>query len=70
MVNEFLAQGVVRLSKSPYASPAFLVPKSGGSYRMVVDYRKVNSEIVLIPIICPTSKKLSINLPMQLSFLC
>jgi len=35
MVNELLAQGVVRPSKSPYASPAFLVPKSGGSYHMV-----------------------------------
>jgi hypothetical protein len=46
MVNDLLEQGVVRTSKSPYASPAFLVPKSGGDFRMVVDYRKVNSKIV------------------------
>ena len=37
MVNELLEQGAVRPSKSPYSSPAFLVPKSGGEYRMVVD---------------------------------
>ena len=30
MVNELLEQGVVRPSKSPYASPAFLVPKRDG----------------------------------------
>ena len=35
MVNELLEQGVVRPSKSPYASPAFLVPKSAGGFRMV-----------------------------------
>jgi hypothetical protein len=45
MVDELLQQGVVRPSKSPYASPAFLVPKSGGQYRLVVDYRKVNAKI-------------------------
>jgi hypothetical protein len=41
-VDDLLKKGVVRPSKSPYASPAFLLPKSGGGYRMVVDYRKVN----------------------------
>jgi len=46
VVNELLEQGVVRPSKSKYACPAFLVAKGGGGFRMVVDYRKVNSEIV------------------------
>jgi len=46
MVNELLEQGVVRPSKSPYASPAFLVPKSVSGFRMMVDYRKVNSKIL------------------------
>jgi hypothetical protein len=27
-------------------SPAFLVPKSGGGFQMMVDYRKVNSKVV------------------------
>jgi hypothetical protein len=46
MVDSLLKQGVVRPSKSPYASPAFLVAKSWGGFRLVVDYRKVNSKIV------------------------
>ena len=46
-MNELLEQGVVRPSKSPYASPAFLIPKNGGSFRLVVDYRKVNTKVVL-----------------------
>jgi hypothetical protein len=33
-------------SKSQYAIPAFLMPKNDASYRIVVDYRKVNSKIV------------------------
>jgi hypothetical protein len=41
MVNELLEQGVVRTSKSPYGSPAFLVSKRDGGFRLVVDYRKV-----------------------------
>jgi hypothetical protein len=46
MVDNLLKQGVVRPSKSPYASPAFLVAKSGGGFRLVVDYRKITSKIV------------------------
>jgi hypothetical protein len=44
-VNELVEQGVVRPSKSQYASPAFLIPKNSGGFRLVVDYRKVNSKI-------------------------
>jgi hypothetical protein len=46
MVDELLEQGVVRLSKSPYVSPAFLVPKGGEGFGMVVDYRKMNAKVV------------------------
>ena len=46
LVDELLEQGVIRPSKSQYASPAFLVPKSGTGFRLVVDYRKVNSKFV------------------------
>jgi hypothetical protein len=45
VVGELLDQGVIRNSKSPYASPAFLIPKSGGGHRLVVDYRKVNAKV-------------------------
>ena len=44
-VEDLLQKGVVRPSKSPYASPAFLLPKPGGGYRMVVDYLNVNKKI-------------------------
>ena len=44
-VEDLFRKGVVRPSKSPYGSPAFLLPKPGGKYRMVVDYRKVNKNI-------------------------
>jgi len=44
-VEDVLQKGVVRPSKSPYASPAFLLPKSRGGYWIVVDYRKVNKKI-------------------------
>jgi len=53
MVNELLQQGVVRPSKSPYASPAFLVPKRDGGFRLV-DYRKVNSKVVFDSYPMPT----------------
>jgi hypothetical protein len=54
MVNELLEQGVVRPSKSPYASPAFLIPKNSGGSRLVVDYRKVNSKILFDSYPLPT----------------
>jgi len=46
LVNELLEQAGIKPSKSPYASPVFLVPKSGGVFRMLVDYRIVNSTIL------------------------
>ena len=51
-VNELLNEGIIRPSKSPYNAPVWIVPKkmdaSGGKkYRMVIDYRKLNS--VTIP---------------------
>jgi len=55
MVTELLAQGVLRPSKSPYASPAFLVPKNSGGMRLVVDYRKVNSKIIFDSYPLPTT---------------
>jgi hypothetical protein len=54
IVNELLEQGVIRPSKSQYASPAFLMPKGEGGFRLVVDYRKVNSKIVFDSYPMPT----------------
>jgi hypothetical protein len=46
IVQDLVEKGVVKKSYSQYASPAFLVPKPGGGYRMVVDYRLLNKKIV------------------------
>jgi len=43
-VEDLLQKRVVRPSKSSYASPEFFLPKSGGGYRMIVGYRKVNKK--------------------------
>lgn len=47
-VKELLEQGIIRPSRSPYNSPVWIVPKkmdaSGQKkFRMVIDYRKLNS---------------------------
>ena len=42
-VDELLAAGVIQESHSPWNSPMFLVGKKDGSYRPVIDFRKVNA---------------------------
>ncbi len=38
--------GVIQESRSPWNSSLFLVPKKGGSYRPVVDFRRVDDMTV------------------------
>jgi hypothetical protein len=42
-INELLRDGIIQKSRSPWASPAFAVPKAEGGYRLVVDYRLLNN---------------------------
>lgn len=41
-LEKMLAEGVIRDSKSPYASAVVLVKKSAGDWRFCIDYRQLN----------------------------
>ena len=41
-LNELLAKGYIRKSKSPYGAPVLFVDKKDGKLRMCVDYRALN----------------------------
>ena len=42
MIQEFLQAGLISESYSPYTAPACLVKKKDGTFRFVVDYKKLN----------------------------
>jgi hypothetical protein len=42
-IEAMLEAGIIVKSNSEYSSPAFLIPKKDGSFRMVIDYREINS---------------------------
>ena len=43
-VDEFLKKGWIQPSHSPWVSRGFLVPKPDGKWRLVIDYRYVNTQ--------------------------
>jgi hypothetical protein len=46
IIQELLNCGTIKPSSSPFASPALLVRKKGGTWRLCVDYRQLNSQTV------------------------
>jgi Reverse transcriptase (RNA-dependent DNA polymerase)/RNase H-like domain found in reverse transcriptase/Retroviral aspartyl protease len=46
IIAEMLNSSIIRPSTSPYASPALLVKKKDGSWRLCIDYRQLNSHTV------------------------
>lgn len=42
IVNEMLNNGIIQPSKSPWCNPYFLIKKKNGTYRFVLNYRKLN----------------------------
>ena len=57
-IREMLDLGIIRESKSPYASPVVIVKNSDGSNRVCVDYRKLNKRTVFDPEPMPTAEEL------------
>ena len=43
-LKDGIKAGIVKKTVSKWKSPIFIVPKKGGSLRVVLDYRKLNSE--------------------------
>ncbi len=61
-IDENLQKEFIRESKSPYASPTFLIKKKNGDYRVIQDYRTLNAWTVPdtspLPLIAPLIEKL------------
>ncbi|QRV82439.1 Transposon Tf2-7 polyprotein [Ceratobasidium sp. AG-Ba] len=58
-IDQELADGKIRPSKSPIASPCFFVKKKDGSLRLVTDYRKINN--ITIPDQFPMPLQMGFN---------
>jgi len=45
-IQDHLRKGYIRPSKSPQTSPVFFVGKKDGGKRMVMDYRRLNKQMI------------------------
>ncbi|CAF2669091.1 unnamed protein product [Rotaria sp. Silwood2] len=43
IINKLITAGLIRESKSSYAAPALLIKKKDHSWRLIIDYKKLNS---------------------------
>ncbi|GFU90214.1 hypothetical protein TNCV_3874181 [Trichonephila clavipes] len=41
-IDRLLAEGIIEECESPYASPVVLIPTPNGTFRLCIDYRKLN----------------------------
>ncbi|GFW42864.1 retrovirus-related Pol polyprotein from transposon 17.6 [Trichonephila clavipes] len=41
-IDRLLSEGIIEECESPYASPVVLIPKPNGTFRLNIDYRKLN----------------------------
>ncbi len=61
-INEQLKAGIIRHSKSKYASPLHVVHKSDGRVRLTVDYKLLNAAIESAPYPLPNIQDLFMKL--------
>ncbi|XP_043499972.1 uncharacterized protein LOC122522763 [Polistes fuscatus] len=45
-LNEWLYEGIIKPSTSEYSSPVVVVPKKDGTYKVCIDYRKLNAKVI------------------------
>lgn len=62
-IDAMLAKGVIVPSESPWSAPAFFVSKKTGDWRLVMDYRQLNSQMrpdsYPLPLLWQTVQKLA-----------